>query len=153
MMKYKNDGVTLFFLDKEGNEHAASPFQERYYSFLLILGQEQDSERTNNSNVQKYLRDLHDFQLLIDGGRLGDAKAPPKPRQIIVEITVDENKEVKSTINSIPFPAGALPDPIYPNITPSSTSLRANVPDIQLNLLLNINKKLDQVIGMLNQGK
>lgn len=149
-ISYKQDGTTLFYVDESGNEFSASPGQEeKYYSFLDFLGRQQQAERVNNSSLNDYLGKLHAFQLLIDSGRLNNEPAPKKPLQLIVSLT-NSNGVTAATDLQVPFTN--LPDPIFPSTTSASTSLRANVPDIQLNLLLNINKKLDQLTLLLQNG-
>jgi hypothetical protein len=127
-IQYDKDGVTLFYIDANGQRVAAGYTDtERYSGLLLIMGEQKQAGLDNAQAVTKYNAALGAIQSEIDTGRAGlnpdiPTQPPPKPLQKIVSDT--------GVVSYVPF-VPPLADLVIPKTTPSTGLIAAVVPDKQ----------------------
>jgi hypothetical protein len=138
MVQYDKDGVTLFYIDANGQRVAASYTDtDRYSAMLTVRGDQQQAARENAQAVTNYNAALGAIQGSIDIGRAGkDPQAPAKPLQKVVSDTGE--------VSYAPF-VPPLADLVIPKTTPSTGLIAAVVPDkqaIMYNMILAMFRKM-----------
>ena len=114
MIQYDKDGVTLFYIDTNGQRVAAGYTDtERYSTMLTVRGSQQRAVIENAQVVTNYKAALGAIQGTIDQGRVGQnpdvpTLAPAKPQQKIVSDTGE--------VSYTPF-VPPLPDLVIPVIS------------------------------------
>src|ERR1035437_9472666 len=127
MIQYDTNGVTLFYIDANGQRVAAGYTDtERYSTMLTVRGDQQQAALENARVVTNYKAALSAIQGTIDTGRAGQnpdvpTTAPLKPLQKVVSDTGE--------VNYTPFEP-ALADLVTPvPNAPSSGTIAVVVPD------------------------
>jgi hypothetical protein len=138
MVQYDKDGVTLFYIDANGQRVAAGYTDTDHYSAMFtIRGDQLQAGRENAQTVLNYNAALGKVQGNIDVGRDDGSPAPPKPLQKIVSDT----GVVSSYAPFVP----PLADLVIPKTTPSTGLIAAVVPDkqaIMYNMILAMFRKM-----------
>jgi hypothetical protein len=85
MIQFDKDGVTLFYIDANGNRVAHGPFDgQAYTDMLTIRGAEQAAATTNTMAVTNYNNVLANVQTMTNEGLINIPPAPAKPLQMVV---------------------------------------------------------------------
>ena len=127
MIQYDTNGVTLFYIDANGQRVAAGYTDtERYSTMLTVRGDQQQAALENARVVTNYKAALSAIQGTIDMGRAGQnpdvpTTAPLKPLQKVVSDTGE--------VNYTPFvpPLADLVIPPTPPPTPAGGMMGALV--------------------------
>jgi hypothetical protein len=127
MIQYDTNGVTLFYIDANGQRVAAGYTDtERYSTMLTVRGDQQQAALENARVVTNYKAALSAIQGTIDTGRAGQnpdvpTTAPLKPLQKVVSDTGE--------VNYTPFvpPLADLVIPPTPPPTPAGGMMGALV--------------------------
>ena len=83
MIQLDKDGVTLFYIDANGQRVAHNYMEGTAYDAMLtIRGAQQQAARDNTLAVANYNTELANAQISVSAGRT--AAAPPKPLQKMV---------------------------------------------------------------------
>jgi hypothetical protein len=83
MIQFDKDGVTLFYIDANGQRVAHNYMEGTAYDAMLtIRGAQQQAARDNTLAVANYNTELANAQISVSAGRT--AAAPPKPLQKMV---------------------------------------------------------------------
>lgn len=119
MIQFDTNGVTLFYIDANGQRVAASYTDtERYSTMLTVRGSQQQATLENALVVTNYKAALSAIQGTIDMGRAGQnpdvpTTAPPKPLQKVVSDTGE--------VSYTPF-VPPLADLVIPKTSPSTVA-------------------------------
>jgi len=83
MIQFDKDGVTLFYIDANGQRVAHNYMEGTAYDAMLtIRGAQQQAARDNTLAVANYNTELANAQISVSAGRT--AAAPPEPLQKMV---------------------------------------------------------------------
>lgn len=137
MIRYDTDGITL--VNDAGKRVGVR--DEDYLPMLAIKDAQSAAASDNNAAGFKYHTDLANFQEALDEGRAVGLSSPAKPQ---MKTVADDGTVVVG-----PF-VPALPNPVYPNVSPSASTKSAPAPDrtdVLLNLAVLINGKLDKLLS------
>jgi hypothetical protein len=137
MIQYDKDGVTLYYIDANGNKVSHSIMDgQPYDDMLTVMGAQIAAGVANTQAVANYNTALANAQISVNAGR--EATAPPKPLQTVVSDT--------GVTTYVPF-VPPLADLVPLNVTAPSlgTTPVAVVPDkaaIMYNMILAMFKKM-----------
>jgi hypothetical protein len=110
MIQYDKDGVTVFYIDAQGNRVAYGPFAGQAYSALLqIMSAQKQAIVDNAQAVANYNNVLGNVQISVNAGRGDTVTAPAKPLMIVVA-------DADGTVTHVPF-VPPLADLIVPAVT------------------------------------
>jgi len=113
MIQIDKDGVTLFYIDANGNRVAHNVMDgELYDDMLTIRGDQLQAASDNTQAVSNYNTELANAQISVSAGRT--ATAPPKPLQKVVA-------DADGTITYVPF-VPPLADLVIPITDPSTVT-------------------------------
>ena len=117
------NGLSVSYVDDAGNQVTVDASTWDKYAAVMLNSDKQSQAARDNTQAQgKYMTELSDFQTNLDAGRAAGMTAPSKPLRIVVSDV--------GTVSHTPF-LPALPDPVYPVITPSSGSIKSAAPPVQ----------------------
>jgi hypothetical protein len=113
MIQFDKDGVTLFYIDANG-QRVAHNFMDgqAYDDMLTVRGAQQQAARDNTLAVANYNTALSNAQISVSAGRT--ATAPPKPLQEVVA-------DADGAVTYIPF-VPPLADLVMPTVDPSTVT-------------------------------
>jgi hypothetical protein len=135
MIQFDKDGVTLFYIDANGNKISHNYMEGAAYNDMLTVRTAQlQAARDNTQAVANYNTALGTVQASVDAGRPHDA-APTKPLQKVVSDTGD--------VSFAPFDP-PLPDLVIPK-TVASGPIAAPTVDkqaIQFNMIQAMFRKM-----------
>jgi len=113
MIQLDKDGVTLFYIDANGNRVAHNYMDgQAYCDMLTIRGAQLQAISENNQAVANYNNVLANVQISVTAGRGDTVTAPAKPLQKVVA-------DVDGAVTYVPF-VPALADLVIPKTVPST---------------------------------
>ena len=122
MIQFDKDGVTLFYIDANGQRVAHNYMEGTAYDDMLtIMGAQKQAAIENTQAVSNYNTALVNAQTSVDAGRT--ATAPPKPLQKVVA-------DADGAVTYIPF-VPPLADLVTPPIATPSGPIAAPTLDKQ----------------------
>ena len=114
MIQFDKDGVTLFYIDANGQRIAHNYMEGQAYSDMLtIRGAQQQAATENNQTVANYNNVLANIQDMTNKGLINIPPAPAKPLQKLVA-------DADGTVTWVPF-VPSLADLIIPKTVPSGS--------------------------------
>ena len=85
MVQFDKDGMTLFYIDANGNRVQHNPFDGQAYSDMLVIrSAQQQAGIDNQMALADYKNKLANAQISVDAGRPDTVTAPVKPLQKVV---------------------------------------------------------------------
>ena len=114
MIQLDKDGVTLFYIDANGNKVAHNYLEGQAYTDMLTIRDAQISAASeNNQAVANYNNVLANVQISVTAGRGDTVTAPAKPLQKVVA-------DADGAVTYVPF-VPALADIVIPKTVPSGS--------------------------------
>jgi hypothetical protein len=142
MIQFDTDGVTLFYIDANGNKISQSFMSGQPYTDWLNIRDEQlAAARSNTQAAANYATALANAQISVNAGKGGAELAPAKPTMQVVSDT--------GVITFVPFDP-PLADLVMPTPVPQTSMVdqiaaaRAATPDkeaIMYNMILAMFRK------------
>src|ERR1035441_10545453 len=85
MVQFDKDGMTLFYIDANGNRVQHNPFDGQAYSDMLVIrSAQQQAGIDNQMALADYKNKLANAQISVTAGRGDTVTAPVKPLQKVV---------------------------------------------------------------------
>jgi hypothetical protein len=114
MIQFDKDGVTLFYIDANGNRVSHNYMDGQAYTDMLGTRQEQmQAAIENNQAIANYNNVLANVQISVTAGRGDTVTAPAKPLQKVVA-------DADGAVTYVPF-VPALADIVIPKTVPSGS--------------------------------
>ncbi len=114
MIQFDKDGVTLFYIDANGNRIAHNYMEGQAYTEMLVVRSAQQQAATDNAQaVANYNNVLANVQISVNAGRGDTVTAPAKPLQKVVA-------DANGAVTYVPF-VPALADIVIPKTVPSGS--------------------------------
>jgi hypothetical protein len=102
MIQYDKDGITLFYIDANGNRVAYGPFAGQVYTDMLTVRSAQQAAGVANAlAVANYNNVLANVQISVSAGRGDTVTAPAKPLQMVVADPIGPNDQ--PVVTYVPF--------------------------------------------------